>query len=322
MIRRPCIVAAAFLLAIAGDLLLWVYAKPSVFAHSRSDFGTFYRAGSMVLAGDGPCVYNLAAERRYDDALGTKAVDVEGHSVSLAFVFAPFSLAIYAPLALLPYKQAEAVWYAGNVGILLALPLLLRRRLALRPMIAVAALIVPLLFFPVILALLQGQPCVLLLLFLALGYIDLADGNEARAGCWFALAAFKPQFVLPLLFALLVWRKSRTLRSFFLTSGGLPLFSFLLVGWRATLGYPRALLRYAGLETPGAEHPASMPNLRGFLYLLLHAHLPPSWLQKITLALSLLLLAATVLLLTRCRQVSPVSFSLLVLVTLLTSYHA
>lgn len=105
MILRPSersILATAVLIAIAGYLVLWLCVKPSVFARSRSDFGTFYRAGSMVLRGDGHQVYDLAAEGKYDDALGTGAVDTEGNSVSLPFVFAPFSLAVYAPLALLP----------------------------------------------------------------------------------------------------------------------------------------------------------------------------------------------------------------------------
>jgi hypothetical protein len=317
------IIAAAVLIAIAGYLVLWLCIKPSVFARSRSDFGTFYRAGTMVLSGDGARVYDLSAEHQYDAALGTRSVDAEGNSVSLPFVFAPFALAFCAPLALLPYEQAEAVWYAINAAMLLALPLLLRKRRLIGPRTSAIALIVPLLFLPVILALLQGQPSILLLLLFAMGYVDLADGKETRAGCWFALASFKPQFVVPLLLALLIWRKRRALRSFALTCGGLTLASLAIVGWRATLSYPLALMQYANMGSRlGAEHPASMPNLRGFLYVLLHAHLPPSIRQKVTIAISLLLLAATARLLKRYRRVSPATFSVLVLVTLMTSYHA
>lgn len=326
MIRRATeqrILAAVILIAIAGYLVLWLCVRPSVFARSRSDFGTFYRAGTMVLSGDGSRVYDLSAEQQYDAALGTRSVDAQGNSVSLPFVFAPFALAIYAPLAALPYDQAEVVWYAINAGMLLALPLLLKKRLGMRLPSCAIALIVPLLFLPAILALLQGQPSILILLLFARGYADLGDGKETRAGCWLALASVKPQLLLPMLLALLVWRKRQALWSFFATCGALTLLSAFLVGWRATLSYPRALTQYAGMQNRlGAEHPASMPNLRGFLYVLLHAHMPPSMLQTITVAISLLLLAATMLLLNRYRQVSAVSFAVLVVVTLMTSYHS
>jgi hypothetical protein len=317
------LVAVAVLIAIAGYLVLSICVKPSVFRHSKSDFGTFYRAGRMVLAGAGPCVYDLAAESRYDDALGTKSVDAEGSSVSLPFVFAPFALTFYAPLALLPYKAAEAVWYAANAGMLFALPLLLWKHRVLSTKTCAFALLAPLLFLPVVLALLQGQPSILILLLFALGYVDLANGKDARAGCWLAVAGFKPQLVLPMLLALLVWRKRQALWSFLATCVALTPLSTFLVGWRATFSYPRALMQYTGMQNRlGAEHPASMPNLRGFLCALLHAHMPPSMLQTITVAISLLLLAATLLLLNRYRQISPVSFSLLVVVTLMTSYHS
>jgi hypothetical protein len=316
------VLATAAAIAIAGYLVLWLCVEPAVFRHSKSDFGTFYRAGRMVLAGDGQRVYDLQAESQYDDTLGTRPVDAEGNPVSLPFVFAPFALAIYTPLALLPYQYAEDVWYAVNTGMLLVLPLLFRRRLGIGAKTCAVAMIAPLLFLPAILALMQGQPSVLILLLFALGYTDLANGTDARAGCWFALASFKPQFVLPVVLALLLWRRRRAVYSFVLACCGLSLLSSFMVGWRATWSYPYALMHYAGMGGRlGAEHPASMPNLRGFLHVLLHDQTSPSTLQRITLAISLLLLAATGLLLRRC-QLSPVSFSLLLLVTLLTSFHA
>ena len=317
------ILAGAVLIAIAGYLVLWFGIKPSVFHRSRTDFGTFYRAGRMVLAGDGPCVYDLVAEGRYDNTLGTTAVDAEGRSVSLPFVFAPFTLALYALLALLPYRQAEATWYAVNVVMLLALPLVLRKRRAIGMTSCTLGLILPLLFLPVVLALLQGQPSILILLLLALGDLNLADGKHAPAGCWLALASIKPQLILPLLLAILVWRKKETLAGFAATSCGLCVVSFAIVGWRTTLRYPHALLQYASMGgRVGGEHPAGMPNLRGFLFVALHDYLRPALLQKITLAISLLVLAAMALLFWQYRRIAPVSFSLLVSVTLLTSYHS
>ena len=163
------------------------------------------------------------------------------------------------------FQQAAFVWYTLNVAILLALPFLLRRRLGLSPKTLALTLIAPLFFLPAILALIQGQPAILMLLLFALAYVDLGSGWELRAGCWLGLASFKPQFVLPMLLALIVWRKKKTLVAFVLTCAGLIAVSIPMVGWRATFGYPRALMQYAGMAGQlGGEHPASMPNLRGF----------------------------------------------------------
>jgi hypothetical protein len=162
-----------------------------------------------------------------------------------------------------------------------------------------------------------------MLLLFALAYVDLGSGWELRAGCWLGLASFKPQFILPLLLALIVWRKKKTLVAFALTCAGLIAVSIPMVGSRATFGYPRALMQYARLGGQlGGEHPASMPNLRGILYSLLHTRVTPALLQQVTFAISLVLLAGVALLLKREKQVLPEGFSLVLIVTLLTSYHA
>jgi hypothetical protein len=139
------VIAAAILIAIVGYLFLNLRVVPSVFARSKNDFACFYRAGRMVVTGEGYRVYELSAEREYDDALGTKSVGADGKAVSLPFVFAPFTLVLFAPLAELSFQQAAFVWYTLNVAILLALPFLLRRRLDLSPNTLALTLIAPLL---------------------------------------------------------------------------------------------------------------------------------------------------------------------------------
>ena len=321
--KTQTILASAALVAFAGYMLLWFAVKPRALAHSTTDFSCFYRAGSMVRAGQGHNVYDLTSEQEFDNALGTVSVDADGNRVSLPFVFAPFTLALFMPLATLPYHQAEFVWYSMNVGMLLALPAYLSKPLNPNTKGVVIALLTPLVFLPVILALLQGQPTILLLVLFTVAYGDLCRGQEARAGIWLGLAGFKPQLVLPMLLALIVWRRRRMLQAFVLTCGGLMVASIWIVGWQATLGYPRAVMQYANMEgRPGGEHPASMPNLRGCLYSALHARLTPLSLQQTTVAISLLLLAAMAFILWRQKHVSPYGFSLVVLVTLLTSYHA
>lgn len=325
MTRRRSRIRTSILLpamaAIVGYALIWVWLKPAVFSAKASDFSCFYRAGRMVIAGDGAHVYDLAAQREYDQRLGTGAVD-QGHQFSLPFVFPPYTLAMFAPLSYLPYRAAEFVWYALNVGMLLALPFVLRRSLASSDKAIAAELLAPVFFLPAALALMQGQPSILLLLLFAMAFVALAQKSESRAGILLAFATFKPQLVLPILLALMIWRKWRTLAAMAGTGVVLLGLSATLVGWRATLHYPRALLEFNHLSsTLGGEHPGSMPTLRGMLTVLLRG-LPEPTIAEITIAMSALLLAIFILVMKRSPAVSASSYSLAIVVSCLLSYHA
>ncbi len=317
------VVWIALLVAAAGYGIIWHGLTPAIFSHSKSDFSCFYRAGQMVLAGDGARVYDLPTEREYDHELGTQAVSVGGDVFSLPFVFPPFALAIFAPLACLSYRAAEAAWYAVNASLLLALPLLLRRHFAWNSRAVAFALLAPLPFVPVLLALMQGQPSVLLLFLFALCFVDLVDGKQARTGCWLAVAMVKPQFVIPALLALAVCRKWKALKSFGITCAALFGISVATVGWRGVVSYPQALVQFSTLSANlGGEHPGSMPNLRGLLDCLFHAAAAAVTLERLTIALSLLVLLTMAITLGRRRRISEVSFSLVLFCTLLISHHA
>ena len=285
--RALILLAAA--VAIACYAAIWLWFQPIVFSTTKTDFSCFYRAGRMVMASDGARVYDLAAQREYDQRLGTSFV-LEGRQFSLPFVFPPYTLALFAPLSRLPYRAAEFLWYAANVGMLLALPFVLRQSLRSSSTSIAAQLLAPVFFLPAVLALMQGQPSILLLLLLAMTFAALDAGNETAAGVLLACAMFKPQLVLPLFVALIVWRKWKTLLATFWTGVALSAVSALIVGWRATLHYPRALLEFNRLSSAfGGEHPESMPTLRGVLHVLA-PRCPGLAIASITLALTVALL--------------------------------
>ncbi len=320
---RSLPVLLAIMVALTCYGLCWCGLKPRVFSEVQADFSCFYRAGRMVLAGDGARVYELNAERRYDARLKTSFVDSGGHSFSLPFVFAPFVLVVFAPPSLLPYPQAEVFWYGMNVGMLLTFPFLVRNRLRWNQRTLILALVAPAFFVPVLLALMQGQPAILLLVIFALTLANLAERNELRAGAWLAMATFKPQLVIPVLLALVVMRKWKTLTAFGV--GCLLLFgiSVGIVGWRATLTYPRAVMEFRRLSgSIGGEHPGNMPNLRGFLTVSLPAQISSVVQTRIILVATAGLLLAMLFCLRRSREFSPVSFSLVLTITVLVSYHA
>jgi hypothetical protein len=313
----------AIVLAMAGYVLLWSGFKPVVFSGVKADFSCFYRAGRMVAVGDGAQVYDLAAQSRYDRGLGSEFVDGSGRRFSLPFVFPPYALAVLAPMSRLPYRWAELMWFAANAGMLLALPFVLRRALRWDDKPVVAALVAPVVFVPAVLALMQGQLSILMLLLFAIAFAGMAEGNDAQAGLALAFTTLKPQFALAMLLALMVWRKWRALAAFTSTCLALLGVSVAIVGWQATLHYPRAVMEFNRLPGAlGGEHPESMPNVRGCLYALLYGRVSEAAVGWVTAGMSIVLLAGMAALLKRGGRISAASYSLVMVMALLASYHA
>ena len=319
--RRRALLLLAAAVAIAGYAAIWLWFQPIVFSTTQTDFACFHRAGRMVMAGDGARVYDLAAQREYDQRLGTSFV-LQGRQFSLPFVFPPYTLALFAPLSLLPYRAAQFLWFAANAGMLLLLPLVLRKSLRSSSTSIAVQLLAPVFFLPAVLALMQGQPSILLLLLLAMAFAAFNAGNETAAGVILAFATFKPQLVLPMFVALIVWRKWRTLVAMFWTGVALSVVSALIVGWRATLHYPRALLEFNHLSSAlGGEHPESMPTLRGMLHVLIPQRSGIA-IAGITLAMSVALLLLFAVALKPTAAISASGYSLAIAVSCLLSYHA
>ncbi len=317
--RAFILLAAA--VAIAGYAAIWLWFQPIVFSTTKTDFSCFYRAGRMVMAGDGSRVYDLAAQRTYDQRLGTSFV-LQGRQFSLPFVFPPYTLVLFAPLSRLPYRAAELLWFAANAGMLLALPFVLRKSLRSGSTSIATQLLAPVFFLPAVLALMQGQPSILLLLLLAMAFAAFDAGNETAAGVILACATFKPQLVLPMFVALILWRKWKALVATFWTAVALSVVSAMIVGWRTALHYPRALLEFNHLSsTFGGEHPESMPTLRGMLHVLAPEGSGIA-IAGITFALSVALLLLFAVALKRSAAISATSYSLAIAVSCLLSYHA
>ena len=111
---------------------------------------------------------------------------------------------MFVPLASLPYVTAYLVWAIFNIALIVGFWILLRPRLPnlnnLSPALPLLAMFA---FFPVIMALLQGQDSILLLFLYGLAFSALATGRAFVAGVFLALALFKFQLVLPFVLVLL-----------------------------------------------------------------------------------------------------------------------
>ena len=254
------------------------------------DFTIFYTAGKCIVQGRGRQLYDLetqfAIQREF-------ASEVKHRENPLPFNHPPFQALLFAPLARLPYVAAYLVWAAFNMTLILGFCKLLRPWLpSLLGFLPALPLLSMFAFFPVIVALLQGQDSILLLFLYGLVFSALATGRGFVAGLCLGLALFKFQLVLPFVVVLLVRRQWRAIAGFVITSFVLLLVSAAVVGWKGVMAYPRFVL---GLSRSGAQagiYPRDMPNLRGLVAGSLHLAGLPATLLIVALSIALLALAA------------------------------
>jgi hypothetical protein len=311
--------------ALAGTLMIHAF----LFWHDRAliakgypDFTIFYSAGLMVRQGLGRELYNDVEQSRVQKAF---APGVEIRQGPLPYMHPPFEALVFAPLTFLSYPAAYAVWDLFNLGLLALAPVLLRRSvpvLGCRPW--VVWLLAELAFFPVFMALLQGQDVILLFLLESLAFRALVRNSNFLSGCWLGLGSFKPHLILPIvLIVALGWKRPKVLLGFLATCFCLGVVSIAIVGWPQALRYPEYLFHLESVGANGAIMAAIVPNLRGLLEGwkmsagVLHAF------GVLTLILSLVLLAWAIGV-SRKYFNSPIGllFALAATTSVLVSYHA
>ena len=190
---RPILVSfLAAMIVLHGWM---VFSLRREIATGYPDFTIFYTAGKCILQGHGRQLYDLetqfAIQREF-------AAEVKHRENPLPFNHPPFEALLFAPLARLPYVAAYLVWAVFNLALILGLWILLRPRLpSLHAFLPALPLLAMFAFFPVVIALLQGQDSILLLFLYALAFSALATGRNFVAGVCLGLALFKFQLVLP-----------------------------------------------------------------------------------------------------------------------------
>jgi Glycosyltransferase family 87 len=285
------------------------------------DFTIFYTAGKILRQGLGHSLYDGALQYRVQQSF---ASGVRIRKGPLPYNHPPFEALIFLPLASLDYPTAYLAWCVINLAILGSLPFLLRRH------IPVLAQFSPLLwlpvllgFFPVLVALLQGQDVILLLLFNALAFVALKRNADTFAGCWLGLGVFKFQLIVPLIVILLCWKRVKVVQSFAATAAGLVAISIAITGWAGALRYPGYVLHFEEVMERGGIA-ADMPNLRGLLEGWSATRGFPG-VHVITIALSLCLVLWVIVKgrsPTQSSRQFDLQFSLAMVAAVLASYHA
>ena len=146
----------------------------------RPDFSIFYTAGLMLRRGQGPELYDnrlqWQTQREFTSAMPAR----QG---PLPYNHPPFEAVLCVPLTYLSYFHAYVVWAMLNLLLLAGIVLILRPDL---PRLCGTLPWLPLLaavgFYPIAVALMQGQDSILLLALYTLAYAALRRGNDARGG--------------------------------------------------------------------------------------------------------------------------------------------
>lgn len=110
------------------------------------------------------------------------------------------------------------------------------------------------------------------LLIYALAWRQLELGNDAKAGCFLALALFKFQFALPAAVLIAIWRGRRFAGGFLITGAGVLLVSICIVGQAGAADYVRLMsgavstVDKSQLAQKLALDPRTMQNIAGLIY--------------------------------------------------------
>src|SRR5205809_702699 len=268
------------------QFLAWLTFLPKAL-RGHADFRQLYVAGYMVRTGHRTQLYDYAAQTYFQNTL------VSNDERALPFIRPAYQALMFVPFSLLPYRTAYLGFLLLNV-LLLALAFLI-----LQPRLRVLSRVWPGLppalflgFYPVALALMQGQDSILLLALLAAALVSLERNRDLTAGALAGVGLFKFQIVVPIVLLFLLWRRWRFVKGFMFSAILVGLLSFITSGWAETVVFVHSLLSVgAGLPAVpgGINFPLRiniMANLRGLIYGLASLRAPQRWLQVTTLLLS------------------------------------
>jgi hypothetical protein len=221
-------------------------------ARTLIDYGCFYAVGRLALSSR-ELVYSAAAQRAEQLRL------FPGQGGWIAFYHPPFELAIFAPLARLPYALSHALWMAIGAGALLISTRLLSSVFAISWRQQV---LLSLALFPTFGAFYAGQDTFLLLLAVSAAIYFAQRHQDALAGIVLAAGCFKPQIPLVIAVALLLHGRRKLFTSFCATAGLLGLASLAYLG-KTGLRQMLSMLRVQ----ESMDDIWRMPSLRGLLSL-------------------------------------------------------
>jgi hypothetical protein len=252
-------------LSIQFVLALAIFLPANVTFHP--DFRNTYSAGYMVRTGHGYEIYDENAQKTFQNALVSK------ENLPLPFIRPAYQALFYVPFSLLPFRQAYFVFLVLNLAALLLSMLLLHPYLTNLYRLGFYLPSLLLLFFPITVALWQGQDSILLLALLAGTFVCIQRNREYAAGTLVAIGLFKFQFAIPIFLLFLAWRRWRFSAAFACATVILAGISMWIIGLTQAIDYSRALIGVGstlGFQAGSPLKMSLMANLHGALYEILN----------------------------------------------------
>jgi glycosyl transferase family 87 len=270
----------------------WVFAVRAL-REGRVDFRAQYTAGYMLRSGNAHRLYDYATQFLVQNRL------ISPRTATMPFDHMAYEALLFAPFSFLRFKAAYLAFLVLNLASLFMSIVMIRRWTpTLNQLYPWLAPVMILAYLPTAVALMQGQESALLLLDLVVCYAALTNGDEVIAGIVLSLGMFKFQIILPIALLFVLWRRWRFVWGFSVSTIGLLLISFALVGMDAARSYLCLLmsmsvgLRSAADQVRLGVPPAAMPNLRGLVIGFLGHRVPVPGEQVTIGVLSAIIIAA------------------------------
>jgi len=314
----------AFLIFAFVTLTVGIMALPR--AGRLYDFRAFYASGWLLLHNPTQ-LFNLSVQTAVQNIV------VCPMWRGVPFYHPAYEALLYAPLTLLSYRPAYIAFVLFNL-ILFALcyrlaPAAADPRLArLRPVLFF-------LYFPAFMSIVEGQDSIVFLLLICLFWRALSSGRDRTAGVFLALALFKLQIALALLFFLAVYlpssRRTRLLLSWLPSTAAVGLTCLLITGPRGMADWLR-LIASSSIASHESHHvqaviavyPKAMPTLNGLLYVCGARLLPSRVSLALDVLLSVVVFVAAVYLLRKIRSQTeslPIAFCAALAAAILLAPH-
>ena len=229
------------------------------------DFTIFYTASQILAAGKGSELYNDNLQESVQRGFSPLAIERRG--TILPFNHPPFEAILFLPLSHFSYLTAYLIWAVVNLALLFGLIFILRKHFAVigqaPPWLWWLAALA---FFPIFIALIQGQDSILLLFCYAMAFLSLGRKAEVSAGAWTGLGLFKFNLVLPFAISLFLAGRKKFAGGFAAAAVVLFGLSLMVTGWHGLWRYPA----YVWASENNQKYVWNMPhgniaNLRGMV---------------------------------------------------------
>lgn len=307
-------------LSIQLAMVISLVEARGVFAHPGMDFLPSYAGAQMLVDGGRNELYDTYQQWIRQQPIMNQYGSAWPDRTMHPYIAPPQLAMLTVPLLLFSPLVALLVWTTLNaVSVVVAVTLLARRLKLDWIMLALVVLIA----FPAFYTVYLGQVEGILLLAMVVFLLELRRGNEVRAALALSLLALKPQLLLvPLVFLVVTGRRKALVAAVCAGTAQL-LAAVAVIGSSGLREYVELGRRFSSPEGVVATNVPGMVNVRSII-----VRAFPTWdsgtanVVILLVSISMIVVAGWLWHRMGDKALSGAGYSLLVITTLLTSYHA